>query len=195
MINGVGMNYRIAIVIVLLLAGSAAGQEFPPTAAELAATSEYLYSREEQRRYLTLETDSAREAFWQAFWRRQDPTPETDFNEMLDLFRSRMADTGYFDSIEFENDGWQTDRGRMYIIYGAPGEIYKSHHNAELLGEKLKEVWVYTVNIDGVDSRLEIVFEENENTGALEVQTPVIWSRELSLLPRLPAVDFTIEFR
>jgi GWxTD domain-containing protein len=63
----------------------------------------------------------SRAAAWDAFWKRHDPTPDTDENEFEDEFfrRLRYAET------EFRGDrpGWRTDRGRVYIRYGEPDTI------------------------------------------------------------------------
>lgn len=56
------------------------------------------------------------------FWKRRDPTPETDQNEFMIM---------YYRRIEYANSnfrmglgkGWRSDQGRIYIIFGPPNEV------------------------------------------------------------------------
>ncbi len=78
-----------------------------------------------------------------AFWRRQDPTPGTAFNERMAAFYQRV-DYAYFNyANQHALDGTATDRGKIYILYGAPSKIER-----ELLpGEAPVETWTYTNNV------------------------------------------------
>src|SRR5262249_15847590 len=59
---------------------------------------------------------SQREAGWNDFWKRRDPTPETPKNEALIEFvrRVRYAE----DHFQGFGPGWRSDMGRVYIRYG-----------------------------------------------------------------------------
>ncbi len=81
------------------------------------------------------------------FWRRRDPTPETALNETLDEFQRRVAytDLNYSEG----RRGALSDRGRVYVRYGPPGEIQAeavpSHlagHGAEEAMEKVDDAYV-----------------------------------------------------
>ena len=50
------------------------------------------------------------------YWKLMDPTPDTQKNEVMDEFFSRVD----YVSLNFSEigPGWQSDRGRTYIIYG-----------------------------------------------------------------------------
>jgi GWxTD domain-containing protein len=78
-----------------------------------------------------------------AFWKRQDPTPGTAFNERMAAFYQRV-DYAYFNyANQHALDGTATDRGKIYILYGAPTKIER-----ELLpGEPPVETWTYTNNV------------------------------------------------
>ncbi|MDR3763615.1 MAG: GWxTD domain-containing protein [Acidobacteriota bacterium] len=81
----------------------------------------YIISPEEEQAFKLLSTDEERDAFIESFWLRRDPTPDTPENE----FREE-----HYRRIQYANEhfsagvaGWRTDRGRIYIVWGAPDEI------------------------------------------------------------------------
>jgi GWxTD domain-containing protein len=81
----------------------------------------YLVDSAEIKEFKSLKTDQDRAAFIERFWRRRDPTPNTLVNEYRQLFWNRVKETNekFLDS---PGPGWQTDRGKIYILYGPPDE-------------------------------------------------------------------------
>ncbi|MEP7234987.1 MAG: GWxTD domain-containing protein [Ignavibacteriota bacterium] len=79
-----------------------------------------------------------------AFWKKQDPTTSTAFNERMDEFY-RRADYAYFNFARNSRllDGALTDRGKIYILFGPPTNIERSF----LLGEQPVEIWSYSNNV------------------------------------------------
>jgi GWxTD domain-containing protein len=75
----------------------------------------------------------------QKYWQKFDPTPETSFNEIMDEYYTR-ADYAIreFSSIT-NNNGSQSDRGRVYIKFGKPDKIDRESNS---LGEVI-EIWTY----------------------------------------------------
>ncbi|MBU1318745.1 MAG: GWxTD domain-containing protein [candidate division Zixibacteria bacterium] len=63
--------------------------------------------------------------FFEEFWIRSDPDPSTRLNEFkVELFRRyNYSNEHYSIGIANKQDGWETDRGRVYIVYGEPDEI------------------------------------------------------------------------
>jgi GWxTD domain-containing protein len=82
----------------------------------------YLVDAAEIKGYKSQKTDPDRVAFIERFWRRRDPTPTTLVNEYRQLFWNRVqeANEKFLDSA---GPGWQTDRGKIYILYGPPDEV------------------------------------------------------------------------
>ena len=80
----------------------------------------YIISDEEKKAFKQLNTDEEREQFVEQFWLRRDPTPDTQENEYKEEHYRRIAyaNEHYASGIP----GWRTDRGRIYIQYGAPDE-------------------------------------------------------------------------
>jgi GWxTD domain-containing protein len=81
----------------------------------------YIITDEERAVYKNLQTDEEREHFIEQFWQRRDPTPGTDYNEFKAEHYRRIAYAN--EQFTFHDlPGWKTDRGRIYIRYGAPDE-------------------------------------------------------------------------
>jgi GWxTD domain-containing protein len=81
----------------------------------------YICDPADIKEFKSLKTDKDRAAFIERFWRRRDPTPNTLVNEYRQLFWNRVkeANEKFLDSA---GPGWQTDRGKIYILYGPPDE-------------------------------------------------------------------------
>jgi len=84
----------------------------------------YIITPEEEQAFKLLGTDEERDEFIEQFWLRRDPTPDTPENE----FREE-----HYRRIQYANEhfaagvpGWRTDRGRIYVVWGAADEI-ESH--------------------------------------------------------------------
>lgn len=89
--------------------------------------------------------------FMREFWAEIDPASETAENELQREYYERFA----FVNERFASfqDGWKTDRGRIYLLYGAPDEIqHEAWVNPNFLGNgasiKDAEVWVYVASAD-----------------------------------------------
>ena len=80
----------------------------------------YIISDEERAAFKRLQTDEEREQFIEQFWLRRDPTPDTIENEFKEEHYRRIAYTN--ENFASGIPGWKTDRGRIYITYGAPDE-------------------------------------------------------------------------
>jgi len=82
----------------------------------------YIISAEEKRAFQQLHATAEREKFIEQFWLRRDPTPGTPENEFRDEYYRRLAFTNeHFGTASLE--GWKSDRGRFYILYGPPDEL------------------------------------------------------------------------
>ncbi len=86
-------------------------------------------------------TPSEREMLFDDYWRRRDPTPGTERNELREEFFRRVDFANrQFTVLMSERDGWQTDRGRIYIIYGPPTEVEREPTQ---LDNPAYEIWYY----------------------------------------------------
>lgn len=74
------------------------------------------------------------------FWQGHDPSPGTLRNEAREEFYQRVivADERY--TIHKRLQGWKSDRGRIYIKFGDPDEVYSEVHPLDLYPYI---VWIY----------------------------------------------------
>ncbi len=93
----------------------------PPLTRWPAGPVRYLLTRKEEKDYRALPDDRARALFIVRFWHRLDPTPGTIENENRRVYWHRVqeATRQFRDSVR---PGWKTDRGRIFILLGAPDD-------------------------------------------------------------------------
>jgi GWxTD domain-containing protein len=136
----------------------------------------WIITDEEVSAFKKLSNNTERDAFIEEFWRRRDPTPDTEENEYKEEHYRRIAyaNEHYAAGIP----GWKTDRGRIYIMYGKPDTI-DSHpmggpyqRPAEEGGGTTEtypfEVWRYRY-IEGIGQEIEIEFVDDCQCGAYEM--------------------------
>jgi len=64
-------------------------------------------------------SDKSRKAF-QAFWHKRNPDTTHAYNSVLAEYYRRVDESIKRFSVANENDGYRADRGRIYILFGAP---------------------------------------------------------------------------
>jgi GWxTD domain-containing protein len=131
----------------------------PPYQKWLDGDVAYIITSEERAAFLALQTDEEREHFIEQFWLRRDPTPGTMENEFKEEHYRRIA----YANEHFASNvpGWQTDRGRIYIVYGPPDEI-ESHPTAT--DKPPYEQWLYH-HIEGIGDNVKIEFVDQNRSG------------------------------
>ena len=127
----------------------------------------YLLSKEEADMFKS-KNKFEREELFNQIWKKLDPTPESDYNELMEEYFKRVDYTNeHFDGWQ---PGWKTDRGMIYILFGAPDQInrYNSTNNMN----KTRQIWYYQkiakefsfIDQNGFgDYRLENQFSSNWN--------------------------------
>ncbi len=118
----------------------------------------YIATQQEMDDIGKLQGEERRRAFWDAFWKRRDPTPETPENEARDEFYQRVQYTNQHFSTG--GPGWKTDMGRIYILYGPPDEVDRSPFNFDRPPE---ERWHY------YRDRRTFVFVDRDGFGRYEL--------------------------
>jgi GWxTD domain-containing protein len=84
----------------------------------------WIITDEERSAFMQLSNDEERDQFIEAFWQRRDPTPDTEENEFKEEHYRRMAYANEHFAAGIQ--GWKSDRGHMYIVFGPADEI-ESH--------------------------------------------------------------------
>jgi len=102
----------------------------------------YLMTESEQGLYPTLTVDGKRN-YMRQFWGKRDPTPGTPRNEAQEDFYTRIAEANrrYREGGAAQIPGWRTDRGRIFVRYGAPDETLS---RPQAGSTNPYEVWKYT---------------------------------------------------
>ena len=97
----------------------------------------FIVSDTELRR-LNSGSASEREEKFRQFWAERDPSPDTEFNELMAEYYSRI-DHAFRNFSSLQTPGYETDQGRAYILYGAPDNIERRlPANAPT-----REIWEY----------------------------------------------------
>ncbi len=102
---------------------------------------------------------AARDSLVRIFWKKRDPRPETPEDELRQEFlrRVRFANANFI-SLAQNRPGWQTDQGKVYIVYGPPKEIV---HPAIERGNYQHEIWIYEVH----GKELQFIFRFDPEKG------------------------------
>lgn len=100
----------------------------------------YIISTIEQKNFLSLTTNAERDSFIDSFWRIRNPDLSPEINTYKEEHYRRLSYANEnFGDRRYE-DGWRTDRGRMYIILGAPKQRAQYHDVGNV---RPMEIWFY----------------------------------------------------
>jgi len=122
----------------------------------------YILPTRELRQMRNAEEAGKREQFT-SYWDERDPTPNTPENELMDEYyrRIRFSSEQFGTSIQ---EGWRTDRGMVYVMFGPPNDIIRRPFE---LGSKPYQIWQY------YNLNREFVFIDETGFGDYRLRTPV----------------------
>ncbi len=95
------------------------------------------------------------------YWDKKDPTPNTKFNELMNEFYNRIDYCEKSFRNIAGNGGAKSDRGKIYIKYGAPDSIDRSNND----DDKVVESWNYK------KLHRTFIFLDKEGTGKFQLVT------------------------
>ena len=165
-----------------------------PDNSDFLSKVTYLITQEERKAYLEL-SDSDRAIFEEDFWQRHDPRPDTEENELKIEYFKRMGEANRLFMGEGKQ-GWLTDRGRIFILFGRPTDKDVRPSGADAFGQA-SEIWYY--------GTFPVVFVDSTRSGTYRLITlNLAHLNDLSLAfqstqrtyQRTPAekhLDFTLE--
>jgi GWxTD domain-containing protein len=83
-------------------------------------------------------SDAEKERKFRQFWAQRDPTPDTEFNELMSEYYERI-DYAYREFSSMQEPGYESDRGQAYILYGPPTDVERRFPT----NAPTREVWEY----------------------------------------------------
>lgn len=127
----------------------------------------YIEDASELRKIKKLPLNEKIQAF-KDLWKKKDPTPNTERNELMEEYYSRVeyANKNFKHYIE----GWKTDMGMVFIIFGSPNNVDRHPFD---INSKPYEVWYY------YQINRQFVFVDESGFGDYKLVTPIwdIWQR------------------
>ena len=121
--------------------------------------------------FLKLQNDRERDLFMEAFWKQRDPTKGTQENEFRTEHFRRINHANHYFGRSAPIPGWKTDRGRIYIILGAPNDVQHLEGKSQVYPT---EIWFYQGLTDvGLPPGFNLVFYQRRGVGDYELYSPL----------------------
>jgi len=119
-------------------AGAGARPKLSKAHADFLDKVGYIITKEERKIFREM-PESGRDDFIAEFWKRRDPTPDSERNEFKIEYENRTAKAAMM-FIGEGRPGWRTDRGRIFILFGPPTERLTYPMDAS---GYCREIWYY----------------------------------------------------
>jgi GWxTD domain-containing protein len=120
-------------------------KQLDPESSEFITIVKYIITPEEYKEFINLPAYEDRSKFIEDFWKRRDPTPETEENEFKITYLARI---NIAKRIFGRGPGGDLDdRGMIYVLFGPPTDVYRSRRFIRG-GLRIRETWIYTVIMD-----------------------------------------------
>jgi len=113
---------------------------------KIFAESKYIAASNEIEQYEGLKTLEGKRKFIYEFWKSRDTNPATALNEAYLDYMNRVHKCNERFSY-MGREGWKSDRGRVYLMYGEPSEIERFPNEQNT---KPYEIWHYNEIQGGV---------------------------------------------
>ncbi len=169
-----GKMVRFSILLLSLIYCMQAGlaQELPLEGKQwLEEEVVYIITPKERKVFLSLKSNRERDVFKRAFWIQRDPTFGTEKNEFKDEHYRRLTYAQTILGRGSVRPGWQTDRGRFYIILGAPVDIQRYMETSQNL--VTCELWQYQGDTSlGLPPFFYIIFYQERGSSEYKLYSP-----------------------
>ena len=117
----------------------------------------YIRTTNEIKEWEKLKNLDDKRKFLFNFWKRRDSNLMTPRIEYRDEYFKRVKEANKLYKQSF-TDGWKSDRGRIYILYGVPSDVDKHFMETDI---RNYEIWTY----DYVEGGTMCVFAEISTSG------------------------------
>jgi GWxTD domain-containing protein len=122
--------------------------------------AKYIASGKERDTYKKLNLEGKRK-YIKEFWAERDPSPNTPANEFKEDYLGRVEAANSQFRGTFR-EGWRTDRGRIFLLYGRPDEVERFPFSNE---NKAYEIWHYF----SIQGGVLFIFADRREMGDLEL--------------------------
>lgn len=145
--------------------------ELPPVYAKwLNEEVVYIITPMEKEVFLQLQTNRERDIFIEAFWKQRDKLFKRPEGESLKEHNRRIDYANRNFGRGTPKRGWQTDRGRTYIILGEPSDIQRFEGKTQTYPA---EIWFYQGKSDiGLPPGFNLVFYQENAVGEYKLYSP-----------------------
>jgi GWxTD domain-containing protein len=96
------------------------------------------------------------------YWKKKDPSPATEENEIFDEYYARVAYAN--ENFSHYNEGWRSDMGMVFILLGPPSNVDRHPFDYD---SKPYEIWQY------YDLNKEFIFLDSTGFGDYRLITPL----------------------
>jgi len=104
-----------------------------------------------------------KENLFYSLWKDMDPTPDTEQNELMDEYYKRVSYAN--ENFDGWKDGWETDRGMIYILFGPPDQVERT--NPSMSNSTLYQIWTYNrIN-------KQFIFKDQNGFGDFRLDSPL----------------------
>ena len=130
-----------------------------------------LLTKPEREAFAGLVADEQRDKYMERFWEIRNPKPGGLTNEFKEEFYSRVAFANAFYGRDAGSEGWRTDRGRTYILFGKPQTSMNFLAQQELYPT---EMWFYSnPGLSELPPFFYVVFFEREGVSGYRLYNPI----------------------
>jgi GWxTD domain-containing protein len=138
----------------------------------ITGPTSYLITRDERQVFLRLASDEQRAEFVHHFWELRNPAPDLGTNEFQEEFNRRVAWANARFGNDGGTDGWRTDRGKAYILFGPPKQITDFNFDQQLYPSQL---WFYSnPGLTEVPTFFYVLFYDKDDIGGLHFFHPAV---------------------
>jgi GWxTD domain-containing protein len=116
----------------------------------------YIMSDSFRKRFESLDNLELKKRLLYEFWKNQKINPYSHTNETKEEYFKRVKYANDYFKGEFK-EGWKTDRGRVYIVYGPPDLVDRHPFEPD---QRAYEIWTY----DSIEGGVEFDFIDFSST-------------------------------
>lgn len=119
---------------------------------DLFLKSRYIANESEIKQYASITTLEGKREYMYNFWNARDDNPSDDNNRYFLDYLNRIEESNSRYSA-ISKEGWKTDRGRVFIMYGEPSEIERYPNQVET---RPYEIW----HFDSLEGGVVFIFAD-----------------------------------